>query len=95
MLNGSTPFKGQGMKELHSQIMKCEFEFKEELSENAKDLIKGLLKRKVKERLTVEEVLEHPWLKDSEKHLDIFNEGEKTVIRKEFTVYEEMQEDTL
>jgi serine/threonine protein kinase len=37
----------------------------------ARDLIKGLLTRKPKQRLTVDQALKHPWLSKTEKHSKI------------------------
>jgi len=59
---------------------------KEDVSENAKNLIRGLLCTNPKKRLSVKQVLEHPWLVGAELlSTDIFNETEKEVIRSEFT----------
>jgi len=59
---------------------------KEEISEQAKDLIRGLLNVDPKKRLGVRKVLMHPWLAGAELlSTDIFNEQEKEVIRSEFT----------
>jgi len=59
---------------------------KEDVSENAKNLIRGLLCTNPKKRLSVRQVLEHPWLVGAELlSRDIFNETEKEVIRSEFT----------
>lgn len=74
------------MKELHDQILSSPFEFKEEISEDAKSLIMGLLERNVNKRLTVDEALKHPFLAKTEKQMDLFNEGEKYKIFKEFTI---------
>ena len=41
------------MKELHDQILESPIEFKEEISDEAKGLIMGLLERDVTKRLTV------------------------------------------
>lgn len=60
----------------------------------ARDLIKGLLTRSPKQRLTVDQALKHPWLAKAEKKsknlvdssilVNIFNDGEKLIIKKEF-----------
>jgi len=62
MLYGTTPFKGSGIKELQGQILSCDYELKEEVSEEARDLIQKLLCRDPTERLTLSQVLKHPWL---------------------------------
>ena len=51
---------------MKKRIQLGEFEFPREewelVSENAKRLIRGLLKVDQESRLTIEQVLEHPWL---------------------------------
>lgn len=39
----------------------------------------------VSKRLTANEVLSHPWLKDIDENIDIFDEQEKQLILKDFT----------
>ena len=59
---------------------------KEDVSEDAKNLIRGLLNTNPRKRLSVRKVLMHPWLTGSEfLSTDIFNDAEKEVIRSEFT----------
>lgn len=59
---------------------------KEDVSEEAKNLIRGLLCVDPKKRLSVRRVLMHPWLAGTELlSLDIFKDEEKEVIRSEFT----------
>lgn len=77
LLYGNVPFKGANMKELHKQIIEADYQLKDEVSQEARDLIKGLLTRNPKQRLTVDKVLKHPWLKTVEENINIFNDGEK------------------
>ena len=59
---------------------------KEEVSEEAKSMIRGLLCTDPKKRLSVRRVLMHPWLAGTELlSTDIFKDEEKEVIRSEFT----------
>jgi len=59
---------------------------KEDVSEEAKSLIRGLLTVDPKKRLSVSKVLMHPWLTGSELlSTDVFLETEKEIIRSEFT----------
>ena len=44
-----------------------------------------MLEKNVSKRLTAKEVLYHPWFDDTEAEVDIFDEQEKNLIRKEFT----------
>lgn len=87
LLYGTVPFKANNMKDLHQQIMMAKYNFKDtEVTEEAKDLIKGLLNPDPQARLGVSQVLKHPWMKGANKiSKDIFNDEEKEVIRSEFT----------
>jgi serine/threonine protein kinase len=78
MLYGNVPFKGIDMKELHKQIMDADFTLKDEISTGntfllfifnleAQELIKGLLTRNPKQRMTISQVLKHPWLQKVEE----------------------------
>ncbi|XP_077163670.1 MAP kinase-activated protein kinase 5 isoform X3 [Paroedura picta] len=57
-------------KDMRKKIMTGSFEFPEEewsqISEMAKDVVRKLLKVKPEERLTIEGVLDHPWLNSTE-----------------------------
>ena len=64
MLQGAVPFKAKNMKDLYSLVKKGEFKFHSTISDDAKDLISKLLKLNPKERLTIPQVLNHPWIKD-------------------------------
>lgn len=68
LLTGYSPFGGDNKQETSLNITKCLLTFPEELfedvSEDAIDFIKCALRIKPKERPTVEECLEHRWLKE-------------------------------
>lgn len=70
MLSGYQPFRdGQnGKKDLIKQIDECNLDFNNavwnEVSAPAKDLVKKLIKRNPRERLSAEEALAHPWMDD-------------------------------
>lgn len=79
MVCGTVPFKATNMKELHIIIKKGEFAFSHNISESktecfsrliykldAKSLIKGLLQIHPEERLSIPEILNHPWMKESD-----------------------------
>jgi len=87
LLYGTVPFKANNMKDLHQQIMAAKYNFKDtEVSEEAKNLIRGLLNPDPNTRLGVSQVLKHDWMRGVERlSTDIFNDDEKEVIRSEFT----------
>lgn len=57
MLFGGVPFKANNMNDLHDLILAGKYLLKDEISTEAKDLIKGMLERNPLKRLTVEEIL--------------------------------------
>lgn len=62
MLYGTVPFKANNMQDLHQLIMKAKYNLKDEISEEAKHLITSLLDPDPVTRLTIQEVLAHPWM---------------------------------
>jgi len=44
-----------------------------------------MIEKAVGKRLTARQVLQHRWFKDTEDELDIFDEQENHLIKKEFT----------
>lgn len=66
MLSGCYPFEDDDQRTLHHKITQGIFTFYEGhraiVSEDAKDLIRGLLSVDPLQRLTVDQALSHPWL---------------------------------
>ena len=65
MLCGYLPFDDKNNDKLFRKILKCKIEFptkKINLSENAKDLIRKILRPDPSKRITLDEILEHPFL---------------------------------
>ena len=85
MLYGTVPFKANNMSDLHKLILKAKYNLKDEISEEAKHLIKSLLEINPQKRLSIKQILKHPWMQDVEEDIVIFNELEIEVIRREFT----------
>lgn len=69
-------------------IMSANYTLKDDISEEARDLLKGMLEKSPKKRFSVHTILKHAWFKDVDKNLSIFNDQEKAQIRKEFTYNE-------
>ncbi|XP_033120602.1 death-associated protein kinase 2-like isoform X2 [Anneissia japonica] len=67
LLSGASPFLGDDQQETYQNIASVDFEFDEEYfsgtSELAKDFIRKLLVKDPSKRSTVEECLQHPWIK--------------------------------
>lgn len=74
MLYGTVPFKANNMNDLHKLILKAKYNLKDEISEDAKDLIKKLLELDPSKRIYIKKILEHPWLSDVDESIIIFNE---------------------
>uniref|UniRef100_A0A182PE90 non-specific serine/threonine protein kinase n=1 Tax=Anopheles epiroticus TaxID=199890 RepID=A0A182PE90_9DIPT len=69
LLTGLSPFGGDSKQETFLNITKCSLTFPDEvfggISSDAIDFIKSVLRIKPKERLTVDECLEHRWLQET------------------------------
>jgi serine/threonine protein kinase len=53
MLYGTVPFKANNMKDLHKQIIEARYNLKDEITSEAKDLIKSLLNPDPNTRYTI------------------------------------------
>ncbi|XP_008058419.1 aurora kinase A isoform X3 [Carlito syrichta] len=61
-LVGNPPFEASTNQETYRRISRIEFTFPDFVTEGARDLISRLLKHTPSQRLTLREVLEHPWI---------------------------------
>ena len=62
ILTGGLPYKGRSMEELLEAIKKNSIIYPLHLSTEAKELINSLLKQNPEERLSLPELLIHPWM---------------------------------
>lgn len=89
MLYGTVPFKANNMQDLHKLILQAKYNLKEEISEDAKNLLRSLLEPDPVKRLTVKQILNHRWLQDAPDEttpgFQVFNQEEQEIIRREFT----------
>ena len=103
MLSGELPFKtDKSIKkdsELEYAILNTTPKEIENISEEAKDLIKGLLCKNPSKRLTCEEILKHPWLKDDEKKendiCQLFTKNEMVMLSKSYIDYRKDKNENL
>jgi serine/threonine protein kinase len=76
-LIGYPPFHDDNQRALFRKIVKGEYEFHPEywgtVSDEAKDLIRGLLTLDMDKRLTVDQAIAHPWVNRSDKELESRN----------------------
>ncbi|XP_041074841.1 death-associated protein kinase 2 isoform X1 [Polyodon spathula] len=70
LLSGASPFLGETKQETLGNISAMDYEFDEEFfsrtSELAKNFIRQLLVKDTRKRLTIQEALNHPWIKTHE-----------------------------
>ena len=85
MLYGIVPFRANNMSELQKMIIKADYKLQECISEEARDLLRGMLEKEPAKRLTVKKILEHPWLSDAQDTVELFTNAEKNYIKSEFT----------
>ena len=61
LMTGSVPFQGKDIESLKSNILHLRINWPKEMNKEAKDLISKILKLDPSERITLEEMLEHPF----------------------------------
>jgi len=61
MLYGTVPFKAAQMNDLHRSIIEGKYTLKNDISEEARDLISHLLEVDVKDRFGFNEIIKHKW----------------------------------
>ncbi|KAI5068048.1 hypothetical protein GOP47_0017043 [Adiantum capillus-veneris] len=79
LLSGVPPFWAESEQDIFKEILEGNVDLSSDpwpsISSGAKDLVRKMLKKDVKERLTIQAVLNHPWLRvdgeASDKPLDI------------------------
>lgn len=73
MLCGKPPFWGnfaEQLKRMKKETYPMSDSTWQAISKNAKDLIKGLLKCNPQDRMPLDKVLNHPWLRNPGRHMD-------------------------
>ena len=69
MLYGTVPFKANNMEELHRMIVKGKYTLKDDISIEARNLLRGLLEVNPDKRLTIEQIYRHKWFSDLDPKL--------------------------
>ena len=113
MLSGSLPFNLKNNEsssieeesdnniELQYSIINKEPKHIEKISDEARDLLKGLLNKNPNKRLTIDQILEHPWLKVDENNIKInkkyhlFTKAEMIMLSKTYIDYRNGEIDDL
>lgn len=65
LLVGKPPFETQGVKSTLTRVVMDDYRLPSYLSPEAKDLIDSLLQKNPKDRIGLEQILEHPFIKRS------------------------------
>ena len=84
MLYGTVPFKAGSMKELHQVILRGKFNMKDDISEEARDLLSKILQPNPIMRIGERDILLHPWMNGIEE-VEMFTPEENKFIDKEFS----------
>ncbi|XP_062908318.1 myosin light chain kinase, smooth muscle-like isoform X1 [Mobula hypostoma] len=75
LVSGLSPFMGDNDNETLANVTSATWDFDDEafdeISEDAKDFISGLLKKDMKQRLNCNQCLEHKWLKKDVKNMAV------------------------
>ena len=86
MLSGIQPFRANSIKDLENIVLQGKFEEIEEVTQEANDLIEEMLQVDPKKRITIDNILKHPWLKnvdlENRKNLNLFTQSEKILLSK-------------
>ena len=94
MLSGTVPFKGNNLNELHDLIMKGKFNNINDISNDAKHLIKCLLEVDPKKRISILNILNHPWLinvdVNNNKNYNLFTNAERILLAKSNVDYRDI-----
>jgi serine/threonine protein kinase len=64
MLYGTVPFKANNMEELHKLIVRGKYQLKDDISIEARNLLRGLLEVNPEKRLTIKQIYRHKWFAD-------------------------------
>ena len=87
LMTGSVPFQGKDIESLKSNILHLRINWPKEMNSDAKDLISKILKLDPSERISLEEMLEHPfftkYFPDAQKSLIL---PDPNIIYKTFIV---------
>ena len=74
MLYGTVPFKANSMQDLNKLIIKGRYHLKEDISIEARDLLEKMLQCNPYDRITIPEILKHPWMIDVDDSISLFTE---------------------
>merc|ERR1719428_491875 len=62
LLYGKPPYRGNSNKEIYKRILSYKVEFPKTVSDQAINLMSGLLRHHDSDRFTIQDALDHPWI---------------------------------
>ena len=101
MLCGKQPFNGDNDDEIYEKIRLCKIDFNDEewdnISNDAKDLIKKLLIKDINKRYSAKKALSHPWIVKNKNQVKIDNNkfGEVVSNLRNYSARLKLQQSTL
>jgi calcium-dependent protein kinase len=101
MLCGKQPFNGENDDEIYENIKMCKVNFNDEewdnISSDAKDLIKKLLIKDINKRYSAKQALNHPWIVKNKNQIKIDNQkfGEIVTNLRNYSARLKLQQSTL
>ena len=66
-------------------IIKAQYSLQDCISKEARNLLEGLLEKDPQKRLSISQVLKHPWMKDAKDTVELFTSAEQNYIKNEYT----------
>ena len=86
ILSGIQPFRANSIKDLEKKVILGDYDPIEDVSSEANDLIKLMLKTDPSNRITEDKILVHPWLAnintETRRKLNLFTDAEKILLSK-------------
>lgn len=64
---GTHPYKAKNEQELMREIKKCNIEYPDSMPMELKQLLQGILVAEPQKRLTIEQILQHPFYSDHKR----------------------------
>ena len=95
MLSGTVPFKGNDIKELHNSIITGNYQQIKGISKEASHLLNSILEVEPEKRISIESILNHPWLIDIDinfwKNQNLFTNAEYVLLAKSNVDYRKIE----
>ena len=93
MLSGTVPFKGNNINDLNNVIMKGDYNNINDISNEANHLLKCILEVDPKKRISINDILSHPWLinVDIDCNYNLFTNAERVLLSKSNVDYRDLK----